>query len=319
MSDAAEAGGEPGAASGAEREIPPEVLEALEAMPPDDEVAQAADSVSRLVGVLDLEPTGTDRFRAARGQMTPGNRVFGGQVAAQALHAASATVGPEHAAHSMHAYFVRPGRNGVPIDLEVERTRDGRSFTTRRVLALQEDEVIFEMSASFHQHEAGRDYQLGLPAGIPSPEDTAEGSVIMPESMRARLPVEMREIGSSGPDEHGWYASTRRVWMRIKRRVGDDPVLHQSLIAYLSDMGAMFGALAPPEDGGFPRLAMGASLDHAVWFHRPMRADEWFLYDLHAVSNASSRGLARGTMHTADGVLGASVAQEALLRLQVPG
>ena len=311
--------GEAGSDEVLDREIPPEVLEALEEMPSDDEVAPERDSVARLISVLDLEPTGTDRFRASKGQMTPGNRVFGGQVAALALHAASATVGPEHAAHSMHAYFVRPGRNGVPIDLEVERTRDGRSFTTRRVLALQEDEVIFEMSASFHQHEAGRDYQLGLPAGITGPDDTAEGSIIMPESMRARLPVEMREIGRSGPDEHGWYESTRRVWMRIKRRVGDDPVLHQSLIAYLSDMGAMFGALAPPEDGGFPRLAMGASLDHAVWFHRPMRADEWFLYDLHAVSNASSRGLARGTMHTVDGVLGASVAQEALLRLNPPG
>jgi len=299
-------------------EIPPDVAEAMDALPSDDDIVDGPDSVDRLIAVLDLEPTGTDRFRSANGQLSPGERVFGGQVAAQALHAASATVGPAHAAHSTHAYFVRPGRNGVPIDLAVERTRDGRSFTTRRVLALQGDEVIFEMSASFHQFEAGRDYQLGLSADVPDPEDAPARMAFIPDSMLSRMPMEMREVGSSGPDEHGWYPSTRRVWMRIKRRIGDDPVLHQSLLAYLSDMGAMFGALAPPADGGHPNLAMGASLDHALWFHRPMRADEWFLYDLHAVSNASSRGLARGTMHTRDGVLGVSVAQEALLRLAPP-
>jgi acyl-CoA thioesterase-2 len=299
-----------------ERQVPAEVLEAIEAMPADADVVDGPDSVDRLIGLLDLEPLGDDRFRAAVGQMSPGDRVFGGQVAAQALHAASATVGPEHAAHSMHAYFVRPGRNGVPIDLDVERTRDGRSFTTRRVLARQGDEVIFEMSASFHQHEDGRDYQLGIATGIPAPDDAPERTLFMPEALRARMPMEMREVGPAEPDEHGWYPSTRRAWMRIKRPIGDDPVLHQSLLAYLSDMGAMFAAMAPPEGGGFPNLAMGASLDHTLWFHRPMRADEWFLYDLHAVSNASSRGLARGTMHSADGVLGVSVAQEALFRMK---
>lgn len=295
--------------------MPPEVVEAIDALPSDDDIADGPDSVDRLIAVLDLEPTGTDRYRAANGQMSPGDRVFGGQVAAQALHAASSTVGPEHAAHSMHAYFVRPGRTGVPIELEVERTRDGRSFTTRRVLALQGDEVIFEMSASFHQHEEGRDYQLGLPPGLPEPEDAPARMMFMPESMRSRMPMEMSEVGASEPDAAGWYPSTRRVWMRIKRRIGDDPVLHQSLLAYLSDMGAMFGALAPETDRGRPNLLMGASLDHALWFHRPLRADEWFLYDLHAVSNAGSRGLARGTMHDRTGVLGVSVAQEALLRM----
>jgi acyl-CoA thioesterase-2 len=309
---------DPTEASVGEPEIPAEVVEIIEALPSDDDVGEGPDSVDRLIGVLHLEPTGTDRYRAPNHDMNPGNRVFGGQVAAQALHAASSTVGPEHAAHSMHAYFVRPGRNGIPIDLEVERTRDGRSFTTRRVLALQGDEVIFEMSASFHRIEEGRDYQLGLPLDVPAPEDAPARMLFMPESMRSRMPMDMREVGSSGPDEHGWYPSTRRVWMRIKRPIGDDPVLHQSLLAYLSDMGAMFGALAPPADGGRPNFLMGASLDHALWFHRPMRADEWFLYDLHAVSNASSRGLARGTMHSHDGVLGVSVAQEALLRLGPP-
>jgi acyl-CoA thioesterase-2 len=301
-----------------EPEIPAEVAELIEAMPSDADAGAGPDSVDRLIAILDLEPVGEDRYRAASSPLSPGDRVFGGQVAAQALHAASSTVAPEHAAHSMHAYFVRPGRNGVPIDLEVERTRDGRSFTTRRVLAKQEDEVIFEMSASFHQHEEGNDYQLGLAADIPPPEDAPERMLFMPEAMRARMPMEMREVGASGPDEHGFYASTRRAWMRIKRPIGDDPVLHQSLLAYLSDMGAMFGAMAPTSDGRNRNLLMGASLDHALWFHRPLRADEWFLYDLHAVSNAGSRGLARGTMHDRHGRLGVSVAQEALFRFAPP-
>ncbi len=313
-----DAGTAPSLGTGPDPDLPPEVVEAIDALPSDDEIVDGPDSVDRLIGVLDLEPAGADRFRAANGQMTPGERLFGGQVAAQALHAASATVDPEHAAHSMHAYFVRPGRNGTPIDLEVERTRDGRSFTTRRVLARQGDETIFEMSASFHRSEDGREYQLGMASGVPDPEDAPARMMFMPESMRSRLPMEMREVGAPEPDEHGWYPSTRRAWMRIKRPIGDDPVLHQSLLAYLSDMGAMFGALAPPADGGRPEFLMGASLDHALWFHRPMRVDEWFLYDLHAVSNAGSRGLARGTMHSHDGTLGVSVAQEALLRLAPP-
>jgi acyl-CoA thioesterase-2 len=272
------------------------------------------DAVDRLLALLDLEQTAADRFRTGNPDPGWGNRVFGGQVAAQAIRAAVATVDPDRYPHSLHAYFIRPGRPGVPIDLEVERTRDGRSFTTRRVLARQSDEVIFEMSTSFHVTEPGVDYQMPLRADVPAPDEVSDGVSFIPREARDWLPVELREVGVDGPDERGWYASTRRVWMRVKRALSDDALLHACVLTFLSDMGAVMGARAPLDEQPLSRL-MGASLDHAVWFHRPIRADEWFLYDLHAVSNAGARGLTRGTMHAIDGVLGVSVAQEALLRL----
>jgi acyl-CoA thioesterase-2 len=272
-----------------------------------------SDPVDRLLDLFDLEPHGPDRFRVANPDPGYGNRVFGGQVAAQAIRAAVSTVEPGRSPHSLHAYFLRPGRPGVPIVFAVERTRDGRSFTTRRVLAEQAGEVIFEMSTSLHVVEPGVDYQMPLRAGSPAPETLSDRVSFIPDEHRDRLPVEMRELGPTEADADGWHASTRRVWMRVKRRMPDDPLLHLCALTFLSDMGAVMGARAPLPEQPLNRL-MGASLDHAVWFHRRMRADEWFLYDLHAVSNAGARGLTRGTMHAIDGVLGVSVAQEALLR-----
>jgi acyl-CoA thioesterase-2 len=154
-------------------------------------------------------------------------------------------------------------------------------------------------------------------ADVPSPDEAADDLGFIPESVREILPMEFRELPPAEPDGTGFFSSTRRVWMRMKRRMPDDPDLHTSMITYLSDMGAVMGARAPLPEQPVERL-MGASLDHALWFHRPMRADEWFLYDLRAVSNFGARGLAVGTMHTADGVLGVSMAQEALLRVFDP-
>jgi acyl-CoA thioesterase II len=273
-----------------------------------------ADPVDRLLDLLALDDAGPDRFRVDNPDRGFGNRVFGGQVAGQALAAVTRTVDIDHAAHSLHAYFLRPGRPGVPIEYDVERTRDGRSFTTRRVLARQGDEVIFEMSTSFHTREPGVDYQLPLAADVAPPPDEPVHPPWIPEGERDRIPFEIAELGPTPADEHGWHRSTRRVWMRIRRPLPDDPLLHACVLTFLSDMGAVMGAMAPvPEHQ--PGRMMAASLDHALWFHRPMRADEWFLYDLHAVSNFGARGLCRGTMHTADGVLGVSMAQEALLRI----
>jgi acyl-CoA thioesterase-2 len=201
----------------------------------------------------------------------------------------------------------------VPILFEVERTRDGRSFATRRVVARQEEVVIFEMSTSLHVHENGVDYQLPLRTGS-GPDEASDRVSFVPDEARDRLPIEMRELGPTPPDSDGWFSSTRRVWMRVKRPLPADPLLHVCILTFLSDMGAVMGARAPVPEQPLARL-MAASLDHAVWFHRPMRADEWFLYDLHAVSNAGARGLTRGTMHAVDGTLGVSVAQEALLRV----
>lgn len=290
--------------------------------PADRPAETAADPVERLLGSLDLDRVDDDRFVAENPDPGYTTRVFGGQVAAQALRAAAATVvGDERVAHSLHAYFLRPGRPGVPIEYRVEHTRDGRAFSGRRVTGHQVgdrgDELIFELSASFHVPEDGVDYQAPLPPGVPDPDEAPENWLFIPPEARDLLPMQIKELGAAGPDEHGFWPSTRRAWMRIRRPIGDDPVLHQCVLTFLSDMGAVFGAIAPlPEQP--PERITGASLDHAVWFHRPLRADEWFLYDLHALSNAGARGTTRGTLHAADGTLGASMAQEALLRVAPP-
>lgn len=273
-----------------------------------------ADPVDRLVELLDLDDEGDDAFASPNPDRGYGDRVFGGQVAAQALTAALRTVDDaERRPHSLHAYFLRPGRPGEPLRFEVDRIRDGRSFTTRRVVVWQE-EPIFNASISFHVPEKGADYQQPISLDVPAPEDAPLDLGFIPEEARDQIPMEFREIGASEPDEHGWYPSTRRVWIRIRRRLPDDPDLHVSMLAFLSDMGAVMGARAPLPEQPLDRL-MGASLDHALWFHRPIRADEWFLFDLRAVSNGNARGLTVGTMHAADGTLGVSVAQEALLRI----
>jgi len=276
------------------------------------------DPVERLLALFDLEDLGDGRFGVPNPDRGFGTRVFGGQVAAQALRAGQLTVpvdGAEpHRAHSIHASFLLPGRPGEPIAYEVDRLRDGRSFTTRRVEARQDDDRIFTLLASFHRDEPGADYQLPLPEGLPRPEDSPSRMLFIPEDERPKLPFEMRELGGTEPDERGWIASTRRAWMRLAKRVPDDPALHQCLLTFFSDMGAVFAAWVPLPEQPMERL-MGASLDHALWFHRPIRVDEWFLFDAHAVSNAGSRGLMRGTMHAQDGTLGVSIAQEALLRV----
>lgn len=280
----------------------------------DHPAPDAPDPVGRLLRLLDLDDLGGDRFGVDNPDRGFGPRVFGGQVAAQALRAAQATVDVDHAVHSLHAYFLRPGVPGVPITYAVDRIRDGRSFTTRTVVARQGDDAIFEQSVSFHRREGGADYQRPIATDVPGPEEVPDAGGPFPDAVRPLIPVEMRELGPTPADADGFHSSTRRAWMRLKRRVPDDPAVHEALLAFLSDMGAMVGARAPLPSQPLDRL-MGASLDHAMWFHRPMRADEWFLYDLTALSNAGSRGLAVGTMHTGAGVLGVSVAQEALLRV----
>ena len=258
-------------------------------------------TVDRLLALLELDRLGPDEFRHANGsQRSAGGRLFGGQVASQALRAASATVGPELAVHSLHSYFLRPGRLGVPIDLTVDRIRDGRSFTTRRVVASQGDEAIFELSASFHVDEPGFDVQLVIPPEAPDPESLPEQA---PDHAHHR-PFDIRDL-------RPLPGSTRSMWVRAAGRLPDDPVVHACALTYLSDMGPVGAArrAGPPEGD-----TMRASLDHVLWFHRPARADEWLLYDLEAVSLSGARGLARGLIHAHDGRLVMTVSQEALLR-----
>jgi acyl-CoA thioesterase-2 len=269
-------------------------------------------SLDRLLGLFELEEIGKDRYRAPNPLRGPWTRVFGGQVAAQAVRAAQLTVPPERPIHSLHAYFLRPGRPGEPIDLDVERPRDGKSFTSRRVKAVQQDEVIFDMIASFHRAEPGPEYQMPIAEDVPAPEDSPEFQGMFGR-MRSIMPFDMRELGPTEPVD-GIYRSTRRAWLRTAGRLPDDPAIHVSVLAFASDMGVVSAARVPVAGEQEWQRFMGASLDHAVWFHRPIRADEWILFDLRTVSSYGARGLAAGTMHTGDGILGVSVAQEGLIR-----
>lgn len=269
-------------------------------------------TLDRLLQLFDLTEIGTDTFRAPNPARGPWTRVFGGQVAAQAVRASQLTVPPERAIHSLHAYFIRPGKPGSDIEMHVERPRDGRSFTSRRVKAVQSGEVIFDMIASFHVAEAGPEYQVPRALDVSEPDDVEEPSGMFGR-MRKLMPFDMREMGPTDPVE-GIYRSTRRAWFKTIDKLPDDPAIHVCVLAFASDMGVVSAARVPVAGEAEWERFMGASLDHAVWFHRPIRADDWILFDLRTVSSSGARGLAAGTMHTYDGELGVSVAQEALIR-----
>jgi acyl-CoA thioesterase-2 len=255
--------------------------------------------LDRLLDVLDLEPIDRDLFRGPNPDDGP-RRVFGGKVAGQALRAATLTVDAEHRVHSLHGYFLRPGQPGRPIIYHVDRIRDGRSFITRRVVARQQGEAIFNLEASFHVAEHGPEHQGPAPTDLHDPEGLPRRAFGGPHHHS----IDTRELEPIPP-------STRRVWLRAAGRLPDDPGLHACVLAYASDMGPV-GAAARPVLRADPM--MRASLDHTMWFHRPTRADEWLLYDLESVSVSGGRGLARGTMFDRSGRLVVSVVQEALLR-----
>jgi acyl-CoA thioesterase II len=263
-----------------------------------------------LASILDLAASGEDRWMAP----TPGEgppRLFGGQVAAQALWAASQTVSADRPPHSLHAYFVRPGRPDTTLELIVERTRDGRSFATRHVTAVQQDSVIFTLTASFHVAEAGTDWQVASPdLSPPTGEDFA------PDEPRFRTfweasPFQLRPLRS----DPGRFAP-HPCWVRLVESIAPDPALQACALTFMSDMGVVASARAP-DDRDHP--ASLASLDHAVWFHRPFDLSEWHLFTVDPVSNSGARGLAMGTVHAQDGRLVASIAQEALIRSPGPG
>jgi len=284
-----------------------------------------ASAVEELVEILNLEPLELNLFRG-RSPQSRWHRVFGGQVIGQALVAACRTV--EDVAlrppHSLHAYFLLGGDPKVPIIYEVDRIRDGKSFTTRNVKAIQHGQAIFSMSVSFHVHEDGLSHQFAMP-DVPKPDalpDEAELKErvwpMMPEPVRSyyerERPIELR------PVEYGRYLGeiTKdgrfHVWMRATGRLPDEPAIHQCVLAYASDMMLLDAALIPHQRSVFSEDIMAASLDHALWFHRPFRADEWLLYAQDSPNLAGSLGFSRGLIFAGDGTLVASVAQEGLLR-----
>ncbi|PWI41864.1 acyl-CoA thioesterase II [Streptomyces sp. ICBB 8177] len=278
----------------------------------------------RLVDLLDLERIEENIFRG-RSPQERLQRVFGGQVAGQALVAAGRTTDGERPVHSLHAYFLRPGHPGVPIVYQVERVRDGRSFTTRRVVAVQEGRTIFNLTASFHLPEPGSEQQLPMPE-VPGPEelprlaDELRGHLgTLPEAlerMARRQPFDIRYVERLRwtPEEVAAAEPRSAVWMRAVGPLGDDPLVHTCAVTYASDMMLLDAVRVPIEPLWGPRGFDMASLDHAMWFHRPFRADEWFLYQQESPVLIGGRGLARGQIYDRRGRLLVSVMQEGLFR-----
>lgn len=275
--------------------------------------------VDELIEILDLERLEVNLFRG----VSPDDdrqRVFGGQVAGQALVAAGRTV-DGIGVHSLHAYFLRPGDPAVPIIYEVDRTRDGRSFTTRRVKAIQHGQAIFHLQASFHVEEEGFDHQSEMP-DVPDPETLptwAEWAGPLAEKLgpwaERPKPIDVRHLGPPRWVESSPRAPESFVWIRADGRLPDDPVLHTCVAAYASDLTLLDVSLAPHGRLWLDGTVMMASLDHAMWFHRPFRADEWLLYAQETPNAGGARGFARGQVFTQTGDLVVSVVQEGLIRV----
>jgi acyl-CoA thioesterase II len=285
----------------------------------------ATSAVDDLVAILDLERLEQNLFRG-RGPKAGWQRVYGGQVLGQALVAAVRTVPEERVAHSAHAYFLLPGDPAEPIIYDVERIRDGGSFTTRRVKGIQHGRAMFVMSVSFHKVEDGFDHHAPMP-DVPPPEDLPNEQELkermldkLPENMRRYWerdrPIEIRPV-----DVSRYFARDKRepvqlIWMRATRPLPDSLPLHQCVLAYASDFTLLDTALIAHGKLMFDTDLQLASLDHAMWFHRPFRADDWLLYAQDSPSAYGSRGFCRGSVFTRNGLLVASTTQEGLMRRQ---
>ncbi|MYZ47864.1 acyl-CoA thioesterase II [Propylenella binzhouense] len=282
-------------------------------------------AIQNLLDILDLEPLEHNLFRG-RSPQAGWQRVFGGQVIGQALVAATRTVEPGRNVHSLHGYFMRPGDPTVPIVYQVDRIRDGKSFTTRRVVAIQHGQAIFSMSASFQVRESGLQHQMAMP-DVPRPE-----SLMSEEDMKALMmssapkpiraywererPLEFRPVSLKHYVSRTKLEAVQRVWFRATGPLPDDPAIHDCVLAYASDMTLLDTSLFAHGRSVFDSDLQVASLDHAMWFHRPFRADDWLLYDQDSPNASGSRGLTRGAIYAPDGTLVASVAQEGLIRVR---
>jgi acyl-CoA thioesterase II len=280
-----------------------------------------------LVDLLALERIDRDLFRG-HSQNLGWGAIFGGQVFAQALSAATQTLGSGRRVHSAHGYFLRAGELGRPIVYEVDRLRDGRSFSTRRVVAVQEGEAIFSLAASFQVDEPGLEHQDAMPDVGPPESLRSERELILahadelPAVVRARAtadsPIEIRPVDARNPFAPVASAPLRRLWYRVVDRLPDDPALHRYLLAYASDFSFLGTALDPHGVSWVTPGMQVASLDHAMWFHRPFRVDEWLLYDVESPNASGARGLVRGRFFDRNGRLVASAIQEGLIRKRSP-
>ena len=283
------------------------------------------DSLRALLALLDLEPLEVNIYRGRNRDLGTG-RVFGGQVFAQALVAARRTVDGAREAHSAHGYFILPGDLAAPIVYFVDRLRDGTSFTTRRVTAIQHGQAIFNLSASFHVREDGLAHQSTMP-DVPDPESLKpeleqirEMADRIPESVRhvwtQERPIDVRPVEPIDMLNPERRPPVRHAWFRAIGPLPDDSWIHQAVLAYASDYGLLVTALQPHGLSPRARNLQLASLDHSVWMHRPFRADEWLLYSTDSPVTAGARGFVRGTIYSRSGELVASVAQEGLLRVR---
>ena len=282
-------------------------------------------ALQQLVSGLRLEKLEENLFRGGIGD-TLVKRVYGGKVLGEALEAAQMTV-EDRPAHSLHSYFLREADAFHPVVYEVDRSRDGKSFSARRVTAIQHGQPIFTMEASFHRTEEGIDYQGKMPE-VPAPEDVAPVTydwanfANLParyqRMMTIAAPFELRAIDGAEGYKDALGNPLRRSWVRTTDRLPDEPHLHRAILAYLSDYGLIWTLLGHHGYTLQTDNLVVASLDHAMWFHRPLRVDEWLLYHCEGVASTGARGLARGHFYTRDGQLVVSVAQEGLMRVIAP-
>lgn len=287
-----------------------------------------SDAVQDLLAFLDIEKIEHNIFRGDSPKVG-WQRVFGGLVIAQALVAAARTV-DGRPPHSLHAYFILAGDPSVPIVYEVDRIRDGKSFATRRCVAIQHGRAIFAMSASFQVEEAGLEHQSDMP-NVPDPDSLPSQDDIkrrfghlMPDSVRSYFerprPIELRPVDLSRYLARGAsLPPTQSIWVRAVAPLPDDPAIHRAVLAYLSDMTLLDTAMIAHGKSVFSKELQVASLDHSMWFHRPFRADAWLLYVQDSPSSSGARGLTRGSVFSRTGALVATVAQEGLMRLRNPG
>ena len=282
-------------------------------------------ALNDLVTLLDLEPLEVNIFRGESRDLG-GKSVFGGQVIGQALMAGARTL-EEGMPHSLHAYFLRPGDMTLPIVYDVDRVRDGRSFAARRVQATQNGKPILSMIASFHRPETGPDHQKTMP-DVPAPETLEDQDTLrerwlaahpdVPEPLRRallrQLAIEFRPVAPMDPFAAEPRPAEQHIWFRAGGQLPDDPMLHRCVLAYASDFSLLSTALLPHGKSYLSQDMVVASIDHALWFHRDFRADDWLLYAMDAPTAQGSRGLSRGEIWTRDGLLVASVVQESLMR-----
>ncbi|MBZ2188040.1 acyl-CoA thioesterase II [Alcanivorax sp. JB21] len=283
------------------------------------------ETVSDLLEVIRLEQLEENLFRG-QSRNTGQRSIFGGLVAGQALMAAARTVPEDRPVHSLHSYFLRPGDFNIPIIYDVDRIRDGKSFTTRRVTAIQHGRAIFSLEASFQLEEGGVEHQADMP-DVPAPETLETDRVLreriahrIPENFReaflAERPVEFRPVKPENSFEAEPQDPSRMVWFRIADTLDVDVATHRALLAFCSDFGLLGTSMLPHGMNFFQPHVQSASIDHAMWFHRPFRVDEWLLYSTFSPSASGARGMNLGYIYRADGVLAATVAQEGLMRLR---